>query len=186
MTRLIKSFVDICLFRGKPQDLPGNTSLVLITALIGVLTKTMLDGSKEPFSAIFPVAGTHVIVFGAVVWVTLRIGGFAERWNQTISALYGTDSLVRLIGWPILSWFYGVKESADVTIDAQSGLPPELMAPLMLLGVFAFWTIAIMTFVLRHALEKTVGVSLMITLACQLASTVIVYWLFPGEIIQNQ
>ncbi|MDH3690414.1 MAG: hypothetical protein OEU36_13130 [Gammaproteobacteria bacterium] len=185
MLSLVKSFVGISLFRSKPQDLPGSASLVWATAIAGILIRTLVDRSEGPLSTIFAISAVQVITFGAVVWLILRMMGLSERWNQTISALYGTDCLVRLVGWPAISRFYSIKHQIDLSISTQAPLPPEAATPTLLLFVLAFWTIAIMTFVLRHALEKSIGVSLIITLACQFASSGIVLWLFFGQMAQE-
>lgn len=182
MLTLIKPFIDICLFRGKPQDLPGSAALVWATAVVGVLTKTLVDSSQGSLPTIFSISVTHVIVFGATVWIALRLLGFSERWNQTMSAIYGTDALVRLIGWPVLHWFYSIKDAANLNLETQTRLPPEIATPMLLLAALAIWTIAIMTSILRHATQKPTGTSLMITLACQFASAGFVYWIFFGQI----
>ncbi len=167
MKQLLKLYIDLCLFQAKPQDLPYSQGLVLVTGTLAVFTYTLTDTLNERFGMTLLVSLVQVLLFGFIIWLVLRLRKRAERWMQTIAALYGTGSLLQLIGWPISSWFERVKES-----------PEAASTPLLLVVVLGFWFLAIMTSVLRHAMEVSLGFGLMVSIACQAITVIALVWLF--------
>lgn len=167
MSRSLRLFVDLCLFRAKPQDLPGSQTLVLITAVLAMLTYALTDQVHDQIGTIVTVATVQVIVFGVVIWIALKIRRMPERWNQTISALYGTGSLLQLVGWPVSSWFEQVRST-----------PEQATMPVLLVFALGVWFLAIMANVTRHAMEVSIGKGLVISFVCQAVTVVTLIILF--------
>ncbi len=151
MIALLKLFVDICLFQAKPQDLPASRALAGITGLIAIITSLR---SLEQAAFALTTATMQVLLMGLIVHVALRFRGYPERWNQTISALYGATALINLVAMPIVGWMERVKESPEAVIW------PALLG----LGM-TVWFVAIMAHVLRHALDLTVGAGVLLSIA---------------------
>lgn len=134
MIALLLLFFDICRFQRSPKDIPSSILLKRISILSFLVTDFgyMLLASQNFSQAVLAVLETVLlVVFGyAAVWTR----GFEDRATQTITALTGTGTLLYLILIPLLLV-----------------LPIGIFQFLLL--VVAFWSIAIMGYILRHALD---------------------------------
>jgi hypothetical protein len=160
---LLRQLIELCFLREQPQNLPASDSLVAATAIAAALTYALTNRIEGGgLGGIVLVAIAQVVLFGVVVWIALRMKSVAERWRQTITALYGTSAILQVIGWPIVSWF---QNSATPT---QPALLPSLAV--LLLGV---WYLLIMANVLRHAMELSTGASLLASFVCQMVTVMV-------------
>lgn len=119
MTRLVKAFLDIALWRKTPAALPASTFLLALAALADVLVEVAGD-------LLLPAPGTHVLLAAvlAVVaplcftWIVLALTKRRHRLLQTGSAVLGIDALVGLLNLPL--------EAASRAVGAGGSLPPLL------------------------------------------------------------
>ncbi len=147
MLALLRLFVDICLFQAKPQDLPTSRTLVVLTALAA------LAGAFAAPEQIVA-AAIRIVLLGAVILAALSIRGVSPRWQQTISAIYGTSALIGLIALPAIRWYERVKDT------------PELAIPAAIVGLLSLWSFAVTAHILRHALDISFVLSLLVSLLC--------------------
>ena len=172
MLTLVKQFVEICLFQSKPQDLPASQSVLVTAAGMSILSNVLVatslfaGGTDTGTASMLFLAIGQVIIFAAVVWVVLRIKSRAERWRQTVAALLGTGALFQLILLPLLSWHSQLTGEYETFV-----LAPSL--PMLLAGVVGAWSIAVATYVMRQALEATIGAALLLTIVCFFVSQVL-------------
>ncbi len=163
----IRTLVDICLLRGKPQDLPADRSLVWQTAVFSIVSNFAIDNLHPDAATRLLFATTQVVLLGAVVWGALRLRHFPQRWMQVIAPLYAAGALINLLAWPLFSLV--------ITPNA-----PTSGNWALLLGVgMTVWFLAIMTNVMHHALELPVGRSAFISVACMMFSGLVLLLLFP-------
>jgi len=166
MPNFLRQLIDLCLFQAKPQDLPSAPRLLIGTALFATAAYAVTDPTFQQASHTLGMAIGQVALFGVAIWIVLRLRGFPERFVQTATALYGTGGLIQLLGWPIFAWMHSVDET------------PAAGIPFMLVLLLSVWFLAIMTMVLRNALETSVGMSLLITIATQGAVGLLLLTLF--------
>ena len=97
-----KIILDICLLRGRAQDLPASMNLVWLTAVVSVAVNAL--GMPEPDLdlAQWLFIASQAVLFGAAVWLLLRLRGFPARWMQTVTALYAVDAVFSLLLLPFL------------------------------------------------------------------------------------
>jgi hypothetical protein len=150
MIALLKLFVDICLFQAKPQDIPAARALVWITALAAVLSNLR---STENLAVSLLVATVQILIIGLLVYSALRSRGLLNRWDQTISALYGANALINLVSIPVVGWMMRVKDA-----------PEQATWPALLGLAITVWFIAIMAHILRHALDLRTGASVILSI----------------------
>jgi hypothetical protein len=112
--------------------------------------------------ATLTISTLQVIIFATVIWLVLKYNGVPERWRQTITALFGALTLMQLLGWI-------VSPGADQT--TQPSEASALPAPLVM--AVAAWYLAIMTHVLRHAIDSSIAKSFLIGCAVQLLTVVV-------------
>ena len=160
---LVSQILRICLLREQPQNLPTSDTLVLATAAASAVTYAMANYNEGiAGSSIFLLAGLQVVLFGAVIWIALKLKSFAERWRQTITALFGSSALLQLISLPIVSSFQ----------ESIASNTPSLLPGLLVLAL-GIWYLLIMANVLRHAMELSVGASLVASFVCQMVTVMV-------------
>jgi len=145
MTGIINAFIDICLFRAGPQQLPASRTLLGIVVVCNLLAGSLMLQVSTPVGQAFMMAAVDTVLLFIFANVALQLRRHTERLLQTLTALIGTSTLMSLIAWPVSSWFNSAKAAG-----ADAGLP-SLIILLML-----FWNTGIIGHILRHAL----GISL--------------------------
>lgn len=170
MSATMKILLDICLLRGQPQDLPASKNLVAVTALLSIVGHYALDQLHQDAFARLVFAAAQTALLGAIVWTLLKLRGYPERWLQTVTALFTANIVADIITWLMAAGALGPDAS-----EPQPWLTAFIMAT-------AIWFLAIMAHVLRHALAISLGLAVLASLGCALASGLALMALFPEVI----
>jgi hypothetical protein len=144
---LIQFFVDLCLLRKAPQDLPASDALFWLTLgadlVVGILvavTAGLAFGSGV-LQAVLEIA----LMLG-VLYIALTFVRHPGRFQQTGTALLGSGALIGLIAIaPLAMNAAGSEESEAAAFGA-----------LLLLGLMV-WSIVVTGHILRHAFAITLG-----------------------------
>jgi hypothetical protein len=167
--KLLNVFVDICLLRAAPQDLPASTFLLFVTIVLGVITGTItlvetLGGVGNAFMA--QLADLGLLVLFLKLGLTYR--NLSSRFLQSATALFGCGFLVNLVAMP-LQLLIGEDPSASVL--AELGV---------LLYVFLMvWAIVIVAHVFRHTFELRFLGGTILAIGYFLFLNLVVQVLFP-------
>lgn len=158
--KTFRLIIDICLLRGRAQDLPVGMQYVWLSGI----ASAAIDLLSLPTAGIN--AGTVVfiameaVLFGATLWTLLKLRGVPERWMQAVTALYAANAVFGLMLLPF------VPALAEFVRLVQQGANPapgwEVFVSMFLRG----WFLAVMTRVLREATDWSLGLSLVATFAC--------------------
>jgi hypothetical protein len=132
---LLKIFLDICLLRASPQDLPASDTVMLaalsayaLADVVGVLDIVSLGGAALA-------AAVDTLLLVAATHLALRWRHLENRYPQTLSALAGCGALISLLAWASAGLF-------------QARFPAEwVWAP------FLLWYTLVLGHILRHALS---------------------------------
>lgn len=152
MFPILKTWVEISLLSGKPQDLPASKVLLGLIAVVEIAASYSVDTAHPAPGVRLAAAMTQSLFLAATIWAALSWRRHRERWLQTMTALYGSGVIVTFVAWAAL-------RGLNVPQDAQSG-------PFILVAwVITLWALAIMSRVLRSALEVPLATAIMITLA---------------------
>ncbi|GJL80511.1 MAG: hypothetical protein DHS20C01_01450 [marine bacterium B5-7] len=163
MNQLLSYLFRLCLFKAGPQDAPASEKLVIITAVLVAVSYALTStGMYEGLSTRVLVSVSQVLVFGVVVWLVLKIKHLENRWIQTLIALFGAAAVFQFVSWPLVAMF---DTSADGMVDA-TGLPQ----PLWLHVFIGVWYLAVMSNVLRQALDTSLGRGVAAAMFCQLTT----------------
>lgn len=148
MTALLSQLLDIILLRRGPQDLPAGRSVLLAClsfyVLIAALSLNIGTTPDNPTAVLVLAAGLPLIL----VWMVLRVRNRISRWEQTLSALYGTSALLSLITLPL-----------NFTADTE----PSGAVVVISLLVF-FWSFVVDAHIWRHALELSFAAGLAVAM----------------------
>jgi len=164
--RLLNVFVDICLLRAGPQDLPGSGFLVLLTALLSLLTGTLvIVGNFGSLGTALAAQLLDILVLLGLLRVVLQFTGKSARFLQTASALFGSGALINLVTIPLQ-----LLDSGDAAASSAVGLSGLFYL------VVVIWALVIVGHIVRQALE--IGMAAGITIALS-------YFLIVNYIVQS-
>jgi hypothetical protein len=166
MRALFHLFLDICLLRQGPQQVPASQlllRLMLLTyGLSGLLVSLVSLLDHDLFISLL-LTLVDIALLAGLTYTVLSLRGYGQRFVQTLTALLGTGTLLQLLVLPVLLWL-----DQEVVRDGTPELPR-----LLWFGVFA-WSIAIMAHILHHALSVSrwqgLGYSLAYVLISWIAS----------------
>lgn len=137
MFDLLTRLAFIVALRLGPQDLPsGNRVLLTCLGLYALITSVSLMNSARDIHPALLLAIAMVVPI-VLAWIVLKWRGLTARWEQTVSALFGSSAVLSIISLPL---------------NLLSGDQPTALPALVLLVVF-FWSFAVDAHIWRHALN---------------------------------
>lgn len=165
MHALFNLFLDICLFRKGPQDVPASVALLKICLLAYGLSGllVLLLGTPAPV-ALLQILLDMVLLSG-LLYLLLILYRRSKRFEQTLSALTGTGTLMGLLALPLMSWI------------AHQGTGGDTELPSMLMLVLMVWNTAIIAHILRHAFETSTWVGALYALGYTFLSWTLTGWI---------
>lgn len=103
MFELLKLFFDICLLKKGPQDVPGFSSLFRLLILVHAsVSFVILRLNTDSADAAWQVL-VEVVLILALTWLILFFARKSFRYQQTASALLGTDTVISFIAIPAMA-----------------------------------------------------------------------------------
>jgi hypothetical protein len=166
--RLGSVFVDIALHRRGPEHLPVSGFLFGFLLVLYVVASIIATQVAEPLGRAVGMVLFDTALYVAFMWLLLSALSRPGRFYQTASAIFGAQTLLTLIGIPIL-----------MAAGFDNG---ELEAPnaaTWLFFLLILWSIDIAGFVLSRALQLSYVVSVMIVLGYSFGSFTLGGLLFP-------
>lgn len=145
MLRIPKLFVDLCLLRANPQDLPHSVALELFTLITYTVLSYVLALSSTTPGTAFLAALVDVGMLVGLAYAGLWILDLKNRLTKLITALAGSGTVWQLVALPVMSLLIGSSDNTPDNTLAAFGY-------LLLLGLVA-WAIFIIGHILRHALN---------------------------------
>lgn len=140
MNALIRLFVQVCLFRRGPEDMPYASPLVVGLLAIWLLVQ-LLNGLLQTGLSAAQMLGVQMLSMTLMLGATalaLAFKGLPGRWLQTALALIGVDIALSLASVPLLLF----------SLEAGQRLP--FVDGLYLLLVA--WQLAVQSFIFHRAL----------------------------------
>ena len=102
----------------------------------------------------------QVLLFALLISLVLRFRSLSERTTQTLTALFGATTLLQFLALPFFGWHeHLLPEGPDPVMI--------LTTPLLVAAGIASWSLAVMSSILRQAMECGLGLALLIIVACQ-------------------
>lgn len=171
MSRLILLWLDICLLRVGPQDLPHSRVLLGLAMTGYTLVSFLLSLPAYPSLDAAQLALMDSILLVGFVAATLLLSGKFARFTQTLTALSGTGMLLGLLALPVVRL---------LTADQLAGQASPLAAILWL--VLFGWNLVVLAHIMRHALSAGFFVALGIAVLYTLFAMQILDALFPMSV----
>jgi len=167
---LIAFFIELCLLRRPPQDLPAS-DVLLAMVLVTDLIVGMLVGMTAGLSWIegFLQSLVEVALMLTALYLTLKQLRLAQRFVQSGTALLGSGTLLGLIALIPLS----LNPTGSETTDLAT------LGAFLLLGLI-IWGVVVTGHILRHSFGITLGQGAAIAIAFEIFAVTLVTSLFGG------
>ena len=145
MNALFNYFVNLCLLRAAPQDLPSSSALLGVVFVINALIGTLLMATTElgPGLALVESVFELGLMLG-VLRIALFLRGHPARFNQSATAVMGSSILMSLLALPLLAG------------GVASGGGTDAGGVMLLLGMVV-WSVVILGHILRYTFDLTPG-----------------------------
>lgn len=168
MQALVLYFVDLCLLRRGPQDLPASAVLLVVTLAVDLAVGIVLAsvGSLSAWQGLLQGA-VDVLLMLALLRGALALTGRAGRFTQAATALLGSGALIGAAAVLPLAVLSGAEEA--------SALSP--LAVLLMLALIA-WSLLVTGHILRHTFQISLGQGATIAIIYQLTAYSVVGALF--------
>jgi len=150
---IFRAFLDICLLKKRPQDLPASIEFLVI-CLLSYTTASILLAIPTLTIINAVIAGCiETALIMLITYLLLLLKSNKERWLQTTTALSGTGAMFGILALPL---FYWVAYTANAKSDQAS---VNLLVILLVI-----WNIAVMAHILRHALTVSFTTGVLVSL----------------------
>ena len=163
-----KAFLEICLLRKGPQDLPKSTELLVLSLFMYTLIDVLLTVQSRPLVDALMVSFVDVGFLLLVTFLILKQHKHLERWHQTMTALFGTGVVLGIFIFPLV--FGGVQNQYEGWLQRNFGL---------LFLIMGIWNVAVLAHIVRHAISTSAGIGVMIAILYVWMSSLLVTMLFP-------
>lgn len=161
---IVKIFLEICLLRSGPQDLPASAIFLGVVFVANAFVGLIILSIEAPFQAAVPQFFVSIGLLTAFSWIILTASGKATRLQQTLTALLGADTLISLFALPFLIW---------ISLNQSYGLAYYVLFASML------WSIAVVGHIVRHALSSSYLFGFGLAILYFFTSFQVMAYLFP-------
>lgn len=169
MLRLLTIWLDICLLRAGPQDLPASRALLGVVLVIYVGVSFLISSTSADTLTALQIALLDAVILIGFIAIMLYLMNLRPRFVQALTALAGAGSLVGLIALPVI----------HSISDAQQR---ELLSEATLFGWFflVLWGLLITAHIFRHALNVSFFFGMAMAMLYMLISYSFMSTVFPG------
>ena len=172
MGALIHPFVQICLLRMRPQDLPSSSMLLTLVLLAHTAMGAIVAAVDLRFGQALVAGVIDTALLSGLTVALLMLQKLPERTVQTLTALAGAGSVIGFMAYPLSLWLH------DAHVAGAASQAPGLMLGLVLFLVLG-WSLAVSAHILRHALSAPFYLGLLVSIAFYWISLKILGSLFP-------
>jgi hypothetical protein len=155
MILLIRRFIDICLLRAGPQDLPASRFLTGVTLVMygAVGLVLALQTVKLPRAVL--VVAVDVGLLAGLLFLLLWIRQLLNRYLQALTAFLGTGAVLEVLVMPIVLW----QQPAP-----GSGMGLGITFASLVLWAWLLWGLLVVGHILRHTLSTGLAFGVMLGL----------------------
>jgi hypothetical protein len=165
---IVDPFIQICLLRRGPQDLPTSGILLAIALAAHTLMAVLFFAVYENAMKALLSGALDTVLLAALTGTLLYVQRQNARFVQTLTALAGTGALFTLISLPVSGWFLGAGPESR-----EGGIA------IMLLLTLVAWSLAVAGHIFRHALSAPYFVGLVFAVVFYGISIWVFRALFP-------
>ena len=170
MNSILILFFDIIRRRKGPQDLPASQGLLIITALLLFTTDILGDHVNENLSEKIIFAVSQIGILTLIVFGILFLHHKIERSVQTLTAIYGTNTLIQLVVLSISTLVFSLDEQTQQYISIL----------VLFVVIYSVWlSIVVMIHIYQNALDSSKGKAIFLCLFTYLMIGTSLLAMFP-------
>jgi hypothetical protein len=170
---LLRLFFDLCLIQKGPRDVPDSSVLLKFVFCLYFLAGSVLLSSSLTLSEALMQSFIETLLLGVFVYLLVNFFAVKNRFNQSITAVYGSGALMTIVSVPFIFWTASL-------VDNNS--------PTGVVGLIVFlivcWSFIVMANIIRETIQKSFSVSLLLTFCYLYVSYQLITKVFPSEITQ--
>lgn len=102
---IILRYIDICLFKASPADIPSSHWLMKISLLVYLVVGIVISRIDYNWQISLVTSFTELVLMIVVTSLLLQFRGLQMRFTQTITAMAATGSLLGFVGMPVMYFF---------------------------------------------------------------------------------
>jgi len=168
LSTISKAFLDICLLKKGPEDLPKSSVLLFLCLFMYTLIDVLLTVQSRPFEYALMVSLVDVGFLLLVTSLILKQHQKLDRWHQTMTALFGTGVILGIFIFPLV--FGSGQNQYEAWVQ-------QMIVFLFLIMVI--WNVAVLAHIVRHAISTSMGIGIMIAILYIWMSSLLITMLFP-------
>lgn len=161
MLNIFKLYVDMCLLRTGPQDLPATQSVITLSLLAYTATSIVLSVTTQSFGSAVLYGLADTLTLAVLTYTLLMVRRLPQRLTQTLSALAGTGVVIGLFALPLV---------------LIQNVPPLLRL------LITVWSLTVTGHILRHALNVSLPMGILASMGYLLASLALATLLAPSSL----
>jgi lysylphosphatidylglycerol synthetase-like protein (DUF2156 family) len=142
MYDIIKLLFEICLFKKGPQDIPYSVWLPRLLMIIYVSVSGLTLSFHFDGLAVFLQLITDMLLVVGFVGLLLSVNRRLSRFNQTLSAVLGTDAMISFMALPGMA-----------TLELKQGG----LTVLLIIFILMAWHWAVLGHIISKALDKALS-----------------------------
>ncbi len=146
MKRFFGIWIDLCLLRANPQDLPASDFLLGLTMLAYLAVNVSLSLLSWALPRALAVSLADLLVLSAFAWTALQWRRKPARFRQTLTALTGTGTVLGLLALPMVAGLMAAQRAGG----GAGALGLVWLA-------LVVWSVVVLGHILRHALSVSFG-----------------------------
>jgi hypothetical protein len=164
-------FIDLCLLRRRPQDLPASSALLLLVVAAALLGGALLAlTARAPLMLGVGQTALDLLLMLGALHLALKLTSKPQRFLQTGTALVGADTVIGLVSLlPVGLAGPSIEESQQLLLVA------------VLFMALVAWSVVVAGHILRHAFDITLTQGAVVAVAFDIVSYVLI-----GGLTQSQ
>jgi hypothetical protein len=159
----LKHYLLMCLLLSSPDRLPYNPFILLLTGFVYFLIGLMLVDSGHSYALVSAQIALELVMLGMVSYVGLSARNALPRFQQTFSALLGTNAIVTAVTIPAYRFV-----ADNISVD-------ENLLIYVTLAIL-IWNLAILSLIFKRSFEISTRLSAMISFCYFIIFQLTVFW----------
>jgi hypothetical protein len=159
-----KHYLLMCLLLSSPDRLPYNANILFLTGFVYYLVGLMLVDDKNSYAMICARITLEIGMLGLITFVGLQARNSLLRFQQTFSALLGTNAIITAVSIPVYR------------LVARDNADDNLLIYVFL--AILIWNLAILSLIFKRSFEISTHLSAMISFGYFFIFHLTVFWLF--------